>query len=123
MPAVCALGDISQSVTPDVHGCCSCPHPMVSGPAITASGNVKVGGKPALRVGDTGVHCACCGPNTWVVTGGSGQVCINGSSAVRVGDDTQHCGSKGKMKTGSGNVADGSGGGLFSPYGPFGMFG
>jgi hypothetical protein len=57
-----------------------------------------------------GLHAACCGPNTWVVTQASGQVFINGSNMVRIGDKTMHCGiTQGKMITGSAVVVDGSG--------------
>ena len=32
---------------------------------------------PALRVDDTGIHMACCGPNTWTAQMGSSTVFIN----------------------------------------------
>jgi uncharacterized Zn-binding protein involved in type VI secretion len=115
MASVCTLGDLAITTAPHEHNCPSCPH-VCQGPAISASANVRVSGKPALRVGDMGIHSSCCGPNTWLVQEGSGQLFINGSAAVRVGDKTRHCSiSKGKMVTGSANVADGSGAG-----GPFG---
>jgi uncharacterized Zn-binding protein involved in type VI secretion len=107
MSSICRLGDISETTTPDAHGCPGCPHPC-KGPAITASANVFVQGKPALRVGDTGVHSACCGPNTWVVIEASSQVFVNGQQLVRIGDRTQHCGAMGKMTTGATVTHDGS---------------
>jgi len=107
MPIVCRLGDISETITPDAHGCPACPHPC-KGPAITASANVFIQGKEALRVGDRGVHSACCGPNTWVVIEASAQVHVNGQPLVRVGDRTQHCGAIGKLTTGAAMVVDGS---------------
>lgn len=68
-----------------------------------------VNGAPALRVGDMGIHTACCNTNTWTVTKGSGKVIVNGQPLVRKGDPTQHCGGIGKMIEASGNVVDGSG--------------
>lgn len=107
MPKVCRLTDISETITPDVHGCPACPHPC-AGPATAASGNVWIQGKQALRKGDTGVHAACCGSNTWKVIEASAQVYVNGMPLVRVGDRTQHCGALGKMTTGAAIVVDGS---------------
>jgi uncharacterized Zn-binding protein involved in type VI secretion len=118
MPGVCTLGDIAKTTVPHEHGCPGCPH-VCLGPAISASANVLVGGQPALRVGDMGIHTACCGPNTWVVQEGSGQVFINGSASVSIGDKTKHCAiGPGEMQTGSGVVIDGSnrGGGFGNPF-------
>jgi uncharacterized Zn-binding protein involved in type VI secretion len=118
MPGVCTLGDIAKTTVPHEHGCAGCPH-VCLGPAISASANVSIGGQPALRVGDMGIHAACCGPNTWIVQEGSGQVFINGSASVSIGDKTLHCSiGAGKMQTGSGVVIDGSnrGGGLGNPF-------
>jgi len=63
-----------------------------------------VNGRPALRVGDPGIHAACCGPNTWTAAAGSGTVRINGKGAHRVGDRDSHCGGTGQMIEGSPNV-------------------
>ena len=63
MPPQGRLGDKSN-VPVDAHGCPACPHPAV-GPAIVGSPDVMVNKRPALRVGDKGIHAACCGPNTW----------------------------------------------------------
>ena len=60
--------------------------------------------RPALRVGDSGIHAACCGPNTWSAQGGSGTVKINGKGAHRMGDADKHCGGTGKLIEGSGDV-------------------
>jgi uncharacterized Zn-binding protein involved in type VI secretion len=90
----------------DAHGCPACPHPA-TGPAITGSPTVKVNGLPVLRVGDQGVHAACCGPNMWSPSSGSATVFVNGKAAVRKGDDTQHCGGEGKVQGGSMNVRAG----------------
>lgn len=85
------------------HGCPACPHPTV-GPAISGSPNVLVNSRPALRVGDNGVHAPCCGPNEWRALAGSPTVFINGKPAHRVGDATQHCGGNGRLVEGSPNV-------------------
>ena len=75
MPPQGRLGDKSQ-IPADAHGCPGCPHPAI-GPAIDGSPNVNVNSRPALRVGDHGMHAACCGPNTWTASAGSGTVNIN----------------------------------------------
>lgn len=107
MLGACKLGDKAEAPL-DVHGCPSCPHPKVQGPAISASGNVMINGAPALRAGDHGIHMTCCGPNTWQVISGSGRVMVNGMAMVRKGDPTRHCGGLGTMKEASGNVFDNS---------------
>lgn len=85
----------------DTHGGPCCPH-QVKGLLTTGSGDVYINGRPAARVGDRGVHAACCGPNTFVLAGGAATVLVNGSNAVRRGDPTLHCGGS------SGEVTDGS---------------
>jgi len=80
----------------DAHGCPSCPHAVV-GPAISGSPNVTVGGVPALRKGDEGIHAACCGANTFKVAEGDASVLINGKPAARIGHKTLHCGGEGKI--------------------------
>ncbi len=105
MPGLSSVTSNAQ-VQADSHGCPACPHPAI-GPATIGSPDVFVNGKPALRVGTepiTGVHAACCGPNTWKASQGSTTVSINGGKAVRVGDQTQHCGGVGHMVQGSPNV-------------------
>lgn len=102
MPPQGRVGDIS-SVPVDAHGCPACPHPCV-GPATKGSPTVMVNKLPALRVSDSGVHAACCGPNTWVAKAGSGTVFINSLKAHRLGDSDQHCGGMGQLAAGSPNV-------------------
>jgi len=102
MPGQGRLGDKSQTPA-DSHGCLSCPHTAV-GPAVSGSPDVNVNGRPALRVGDSGVHAACCGPNTWTAQSGSGTVFINGKPAHRMNDVDQHCGGVGKLIEGSTDV-------------------
>jgi uncharacterized Zn-binding protein involved in type VI secretion len=94
-----ALGDLA-SCDADAHGCPACPHKTV-GPITTGSPNVFINGRPAARVGDTGVHAACCGPNTFTIVGSTSEVIINGRRAVRRGDATRHCGGEGKIIQGA----------------------
>jgi uncharacterized Zn-binding protein involved in type VI secretion len=105
MPGAGRLGDKSQ-VPADAHGCLACPHPAI-GPAVGGSPDVKINGRAALRVGDPGVHAACCGPNTWQAVQGSSTVFVNGKPAHRLGDTDQHCGGVGKMIEGSADVVIG----------------
>ncbi len=102
MPGQARLMDKSQAAV-DVHGCPGCPHPAI-GPAVQGSPNVLVNFMPAVRVGDMGIHAACCGPNIWTATKGSATVLINFMPAHRMGDMDQHCGGVGFMIEGSTNV-------------------
>jgi len=90
-------------VRADSHGWPGCAHTCV-GPAVAGSSDVFVNKKPALRVGDPGVHSACCGPNTWKAAQGSTTVFFNGIPAHRLGDQTAHCGGSGTLIVGSDNV-------------------
>ena len=102
MPGQARLGDKSE-VKADGHGCPACPH-GATGPAIQGSADVMVNGRPAVRVGDKGIHAACCGPNMWTAQAGSGTVFINGAKAHRKDDADTHCGGNGKMIEGSDDV-------------------
>ena len=102
MPGQCRLGDLSQ-ITGDAHGCPACPHPAV-GPAVKGSSDTITNGRPSIRVGDKGVHAACCGPNTWEAQKGSTSVFINHKATHRKDDMDRHCGGIGKMIMASGNV-------------------
>ena len=105
MPPQSRVSDLSN-VPADAHGCPACPHPCI-GPAISGSPDVNVNSLPAFRVGDPGVHAACCGPNNWTAQAGSGTVNINGKKAHRAGDADTHCGGSGTMVNGSGDVITG----------------
>jgi uncharacterized Zn-binding protein involved in type VI secretion len=105
MPKQARLGDKAK-VPADSHNCTQCPHTCV-GPATEGSPTVKVNGKPALRVGDHGIHSSCCGSNTWQAKTGSATVFIDGKAAHRYGDVDQHCGGIGQMIDGSDNVITG----------------
>jgi len=86
-----------------MHGCPACPHPAI-GPATQGSPDTFVNNLAAVRVGDQGVHTACCGPNKWVAVKGSPSVFINNRPAHRQTDMTTHCGGVGKLVQGSPNV-------------------
>lgn len=110
MPPAVRLSD-KASCSADKHGCPACPHPTV-GPAVNGSPDVFVNKRPAIRLGDPGIHMACCGPNQWKVAKGSSTVYVNGKPLARMGDKTTHCGGSGKLINGSSNVfADDSGAG------------
>lgn len=113
MPPQGRIGD-NALVPADAHGCPACPHPAV-GPGIAGSPNVLTNGLPSLRVGDPGIHAACCGPNKWAAKTGSRTVFINGRAAHRLSDMVRHCGGLGQLVEGSPNVIVGdltsSGGG------------
>jgi len=96
------IGDISA----DAHGCPACPHPA-KGPIIVGSPNVFTNSLPTARVGDMGVHAACCGPNLFTAAAGSGTVFVNGKKAHRKDDKQDHCGGTGKSIKGSPNVNTG----------------
>jgi uncharacterized Zn-binding protein involved in type VI secretion len=80
----------------DAHGCPACPHPT-RGPVIVGSPNVLINGKPAARMGDTGIHAACCGPNVFTIAEGDPLVLINGKPAAKSGSKTIHCGGVGRL--------------------------
>jgi len=109
MSAQGRLGDKGQ-IPADAHGCPGCPHPGV-GPAVAGSPDVNVNARPALRVGDPGIHAACCGPNTWTAQKGSSTVFVNGKAAHRLNDLQTHCGGTGKLIEGSPDVFVGDSGG------------
>ena len=90
----------------DGHGCNGCTH-SVQGPCVSASPDVFVNDKGAIREGDPGIHTACCGPNTWNAKGCSGTVIVNGKGVHREGDATTHCGGSGTMSAGSDDVTAG----------------
>lgn len=71
---------------------------------MAGSSNVLVNSRPAIRVGDPGIHAACCGPNKWNAKTGSASVLINSRPAHRLGDLARHCGGMGSTVEGSGNV-------------------
>lgn len=107
MPPAGRLFDISL-VPRDGHKATCCPH-VALGPAINGSGNVKINGRPALRVGDRGLHAPCCDSCLWKAATGSPTVFINGRQAHRMFDFDTHCGGEGLLVTGSMDVIIGGG--------------
>ena len=105
MPPQSRVGD-SAMCPADSHGAPCCPHPVV-GPGVAGSPDMLINGQPPLRVGDPGVHAACCGPNAWVVATGSSTVLFNNMAAARLGDITAHCGGVGTLIVGSNDVVVG----------------
>jgi len=105
MPPQARVSDMSQ-IPACAHGCPACPHPAV-GPAIAGSPDVMVNNLPAVRVGDQGIHAACCNTNMWEAKQGSSTVMINNKAAHRQGDPDKHCGGMGQMVAGSPTVITG----------------
>ncbi len=89
------MGSIASCLT-DAHGCPACPHP-VSGPVNSGSPTIRISGSPAARVGDTGIHAGCCGPNTFTIVSGDPSVLIDGLPAAIKGSQTKHCGGMGSI--------------------------
>lgn len=102
MPPVSRVTDMAFNPA-DAHGCPACPHPVI-GPAIMGSPDTLVNGLAVLRIGDPGVHAACCGPNMWVTAMGSTSVTVNNIAVCRLGDMTAHCGGVGMLVMGSGDT-------------------
>lgn len=102
MAEAARLGDRSH-VPADRHHCKHCAHSAI-GPAASGAPDVLINDRAAVRVGDTGVHASCCGPNTWEAVQGAPRVLINGRRAHRRGDVDRHCGGMGKMVEGSPDV-------------------
>ena len=102
MPPVSRVTDMAFNPV-DAHYCPACPHPVI-GPAISGSPDTLVNGLAVLRIGDPGVHAACCNANMWVCMTGSGTVTVNDISVCRLGDLTAHCGGVGTLVMGSQDV-------------------
>ena len=102
MPAASRVTDTAMTPA-DAHGCPACPHPC-NGPGTVGSPNILINGLPAMRVGDSGIHMVCCGPNMWKVGSGSATVTFNDLPAARMGDTTIHCGGVGNLIKGSPTV-------------------
>ena len=105
MPPQARVSDMAQ-IPADAHGCPACPHPAV-GPAIEGSPDVMVNNLPAVRVGDQGIHAACCNRNMWKASQGSSTVMVNNKAAHRESDPTEHCGGMGQTIAGSPTVMTG----------------
>ncbi len=109
MPSAARVTDIAVGALHchSVHPWSPIPHP-VQGPIMAGAGTVFINNLPAARMNDTGVHAACCGPNTFQIMQGSGTVTIENMSAARMGDTTLHCAmASGSIITGSPTVSIG----------------
>ena len=82
------------------HSCPACCHSVI-GPALSGSPDTEVNGLKVLRgqMADDGVHCCCCGSNTWKTQCGSDDIYVNGLPIVRNADCTIHCGGGGNIMT------------------------
>jgi uncharacterized Zn-binding protein involved in type VI secretion len=89
------VGSLAQCPA-DAHGCPACPHP-VRGPLFEGVPDVQIDGKLVARVGDRGIHAACCGPNMFTVTTGDPEILISGRPVPRLRDGTRHCGGVGQI--------------------------
>ena len=107
MPKAARLGDKAQCTG---HSCKrQPPKHTVIGPAISGAAKTNINGKPALRVGDKGVHSSCAGKGTWVAfqVVGARNIFIEGKQPFAMGDLTKHCDENaplGKMIEASGDV-------------------
>lgn len=99
MPVVSRVTDMAFNPA-DSHGRKCCSHSVI-GPAVSGSPDTFVNGLAVLRIGDPGVHAACCGPNTWACMTGSATVTVNDIPVCRLGDLTAHCGGIGTLVQGS----------------------
>ena len=72
-----------------------------SGPAISASANVLINNRGALRLDDAGTHDGC---SSWQARTGAPRVLINGRLAHRLLDVSSHSGQAAKLVTGSATV-------------------
>lgn len=113
MPPPARLSDLAHCPN-DVHAGADCPH-AVTGPAVTGSPDVTINDRPALRVGDAGLHETCCGSKTWMAATGASTVLVNDRPVVRVGDATQHCGGQGHIISGAPDVDVGDAGASAAP--------
>ncbi|HEY6062395.1 MAG TPA: PAAR domain-containing protein, partial [Chitinophagaceae bacterium] len=82
----------------DSHGSLADPMPVI-GWVITGNANVLIDGLPAACEGDRGIHVACAGPNTFVISseGCDWEVLINGKKAAKKNTTTRHCGGMGEI--------------------------
>ncbi len=92
MPSAARVGDIAVGAPHchSVHPWSPVPHP-VTGPIQTGAATVFIENMQAARLNDTGVHAACCGPNTFQIVSSSATCIIEGMAAARMGDSTLHC--------------------------------
>ena len=81
---------------------------LAVGPAVSASDNVLVNGRPSVRVHDTGAHTEGSPDGAWEAVEGAPAVLINSRNAHRLGDGDKHRSGKGALMEGSPNVLIGN---------------
>ena len=91
MPGIARQFDLVHSDA-DVHGVTFPIVVPVDGWFTAGSPNVYANSRPVVRVGDSGIHVACCGPNAFIAASGSPNVFANSLPVVRERDATLHCG-------------------------------
>ncbi|MHB8736765.1 MAG: PAAR domain-containing protein [Terriglobales bacterium] len=70
----------------------------VEGVALSGSTNVRINGRPAMRVGDVGVVATPQGPRIWRATMGAATVRANGVALHRQGDLSVAVGAHGRLE-------------------------
>ena len=88
MAHLARVGDPVTS-SADIHGSASIP---IVGNFTSGASNVFCNNIAVIRLGDTGVHVLCPGPNTFSASSGAAKTYVNNLPAVREGDSTTHCG-------------------------------
>lgn len=63
----------------------------VVGQYTSGSPNTFVNNRALVRVGDPGVHVACCGPNTFTAKSGAPKTFCNDKAVNRGQDESLHC--------------------------------
>jgi uncharacterized Zn-binding protein involved in type VI secretion len=100
MPRVARLDDIHSGIC--THGLPCCPH-NVTGPIVSASGDVKINSKGVARLGDSVIHnCPHCG--TGNISSASGTVKANDIQVARLGDAVTYPGGGGVIVSASEDV-------------------
>ena len=59
--------------------------------------DLNIRGKPAVHVGHTGTHAACCGPGLFELATGDPEVLVNGKALGTIGSLTKRCGGQGRI--------------------------
>lgn len=65
--------------------------------------------RQVARMGDSGMHKQCAGPNTFMIAGGAARTFVNNRPKARETDPTIHCGSITNPGTSGGTITDGLG--------------
>jgi uncharacterized Zn-binding protein involved in type VI secretion len=81
----------------------------VVGKIQEGSPNVLCNDRQVARMGDSGMHRQCPGPNTFMITGGAKKTFVNNRPKARETDSTLHCGSITNPGTSGGTITDGLG--------------